>query len=222
MVKLSEREENILEIIVRDYIANAIPVSSDRVCEISGMNMSSATFRSIMGSLEDAGYLKQPYTSAGRIPTQKGYRFYVDACVMQDNSTYRTKSKPSEDPSELIRHIVSKTHLFGAFVESSREQYIQMGVGETLREPEFEDRELVKEFGDFVDIMRDISHMYGNEPAIFIEEENPVPEARSLGVVVRQRPNTGMFFIVGPSRMNYERVWQTINSLESISKIMRS
>ena len=70
---LSEREQDVLEVVIRDYIANAAPVSSERVREVSNTDASSATFRAILGNLETAGYLVQPHTSAGRVPTQKGY-----------------------------------------------------------------------------------------------------------------------------------------------------
>jgi heat-inducible transcriptional repressor len=75
---LDARKAAILEAVVTEYIGSAQPVGSQHVAKASGINVSSATIRSEMVALEHEGYLTQPHTSAGRVPTDKGYRFYVD------------------------------------------------------------------------------------------------------------------------------------------------
>ncbi|HLN17107.1 MAG TPA: heat-inducible transcriptional repressor HrcA [Acidimicrobiales bacterium] len=75
---LDPRKAAILEAVVSEYIGSAQPVGSQHVAEASGVNVSTATIRSEMVALEHEGYLIQPHTSAGRIPTDKGYRFFVD------------------------------------------------------------------------------------------------------------------------------------------------
>jgi len=77
-VKLSERSQNILEAIVLEYIRSAFPVGSQTLTKNLAFRLSSATIRNIMADLEETGYLFQPHTSAGRVPTEKGFRFYVD------------------------------------------------------------------------------------------------------------------------------------------------
>ena len=78
---LSQRSRQILEAIVEDYIATAEPVGSSAVAKRHAMTLSSATVRNVMASLEELGLLISPHTSAGRIPTEKGFRFYVDSLV---------------------------------------------------------------------------------------------------------------------------------------------
>lgn len=78
---LDERKAAILEIVVSEYITTAQPVSSSYVASVPGVGVSAATVRSEMVFLEANGYLVQPHTSAGRIPTDKGYRFFVDRLV---------------------------------------------------------------------------------------------------------------------------------------------
>ena len=73
---LTNRQNEILKIIVLEYIKLAKPVSSNLICD--ELNCSSATVRSEMASLEEEGYLEKTHTSSGRIPSNKGYRFYVD------------------------------------------------------------------------------------------------------------------------------------------------
>jgi heat-inducible transcriptional repressor len=75
---LDERKANILRAVVEEYIETAQPVGSGHVARAPGVNVSSATVRNDMAMLEQEGYLVQPHTSAGRIPTEKGYRFFVD------------------------------------------------------------------------------------------------------------------------------------------------
>jgi heat-inducible transcriptional repressor len=75
---LNERQAAILEAVVTEYIGSAEPVGSSHVANAPGVQVSSATVRSEMVALERDGYLEQPHTSAGRIPTDKGYRFFVD------------------------------------------------------------------------------------------------------------------------------------------------
>jgi heat-inducible transcriptional repressor len=76
--ELGTRRATILEAVVTEYIGTAQPVGSQHIARMAGVNVSSATVRSEMAALEHDGYLVQPHTSAGRIPTDRGYRFFVD------------------------------------------------------------------------------------------------------------------------------------------------
>ena len=78
---MDERKAAILRRVVEEYIETAQPVGSGHVARTSGLAVSPATVRNEMTALEHDGYLRQPHTSAGRIPTDKGYRFFVDAIV---------------------------------------------------------------------------------------------------------------------------------------------
>ncbi len=80
-VELSARSRQILEAIVEDYIATAEPVGSSAVARRHALTLSSATVRNVMANLEELGLLTSPHTSAGRVPTDKAYRFYVDSLV---------------------------------------------------------------------------------------------------------------------------------------------
>ncbi len=75
---LTERQKHILSIVISEYVNSAVPVSSQIIVKISDLGVSSATIRNELGVLEDLGYIMHPHTSAGRIPTDKGYRYFVD------------------------------------------------------------------------------------------------------------------------------------------------
>ena len=77
-MELNERKEKILDAVIRNYLETGEPVGSRTISKYTDLNLSSATIRNEMSDLEELGYIVQPHTSAGRIPTDKGYRFYVD------------------------------------------------------------------------------------------------------------------------------------------------
>ncbi len=87
---LDERKEKILKAIIANYLETGEPVGSRTISKMSDLSLSSATIRNEMSDLEDLGYIVQPHTSAGRIPTDKGYRFYVDT-VMAEKSLSEEK-----------------------------------------------------------------------------------------------------------------------------------
>lgn len=78
---LTDRGQKILEAIIEEYIATAQPVGSKALTQHQGIKLSPASVRNVMAELEELGYLISPHTSAGRIPTEKGYRFYVDTLL---------------------------------------------------------------------------------------------------------------------------------------------
>ncbi|HEX2868357.1 MAG TPA: heat-inducible transcriptional repressor HrcA [Ignavibacteriales bacterium] len=80
-IELSDREKSILRNIIQQFVLTASPVGSKNLTSKFGLGLSSATIRNIMADLEDAGYLNHPHTSAGRVPTDKGYRFFVDSLM---------------------------------------------------------------------------------------------------------------------------------------------
>jgi heat-inducible transcriptional repressor len=83
MPELTERQTKLLILIIRDYIESAQPVGSKRLAEHYRINLSSATIRNEMAALTEMGYLRQPHTSAGRVPTEEGYRYFVSQMMNQ-------------------------------------------------------------------------------------------------------------------------------------------
>jgi heat-inducible transcriptional repressor len=110
MELLGERDTWVLKSVVAQYIVTGEPVGSRTVAKTSGLNLSPATIRNLMLDLEEAGYLHQPHTSAGRIPTPKGFRYYVDHILpIQElghslqQQIQEALSPPAHEPQELFR-----------------------------------------------------------------------------------------------------------------------
>ena len=99
---LDERKASILRAVVEEYIHTAQPVGSGHVAQAPGVQVSSATVRNDMALLEQEGYLRQPHTSAGRVPTDKGYRFFVDELT--------GPARLDKSSAHQVRHFFDTTH----------------------------------------------------------------------------------------------------------------
>lgn len=101
--KLTPRHQNILKATIKHYIATAEPVASKTLAQKYDFNVSSATIRNVMGRLEEAGLLYQPHTSAGRIPSDSGYRTYVDHLIIPDENIDQATQKIVQQELQIAR-----------------------------------------------------------------------------------------------------------------------
>ncbi len=103
-MQLDERKQKILEAIIQTYLESGEPVGSRTVSKYTDLNLSSATIRNEMADLEEMGYILQPHTSAGRIPSDKAYRMYVDMVL-------KNKENEVEDMKGLLIQKADKIDL---------------------------------------------------------------------------------------------------------------
>ena len=233
-MKLEDRKENILDFIVRDFIKTANPVSSGRISERKAFAASSATIRNIMLELDNDGYLYQPHTSAGRAPTDKGYRYFVDNLILVSDKAFGTARPHLEFPSALseaplLEAIVADfSHELRVFASATffgeNTFHALAGFRDVFREPEFHDDSMLQNFGELVDGVEEVAKEYrdalSEEDEIFdfwIGDENIHPNARGGSTLVariglpaslakRGEPeNELILFTFGPKRMNYEK-----------------
>jgi transcriptional regulator of heat shock response len=220
---LSDRQEVVLEAVIREYITNAAPVSSQAIAHKNIVRISPATVRAVMTELEEQGYLTQPHTSAGRMPTQQGYRYFVDNCIEEEDVSHSIENRLDtlEDIRDILRYLTARTHVFSAVVEHSSGRFAHYGVEEVLQYPEFADSHRLRMFARFVDMAGVSAKRYRSllddyaAPSVFIEQENPVAEARCLSVVISPLGEEHMFFAVGPARMQYDKVLSAARSLST-------
>ncbi|GAB4171290.1 MAG: heat-inducible transcriptional repressor HrcA [Geothermobacteraceae bacterium] len=128
--ELSERNRTILEAIIEEHIATAEPVGSRTVARRHPMGLSPATIRNVMADLEDLGYLRSPHTSAGRVPTEKGYRFYVDTLLQvrqltpkeqkQLSSSYQLRGHKVEEVLRDVSRSLSSISRYTGLVMAPR------------------------------------------------------------------------------------------------------
>ncbi len=111
--RLSERASRILASLVREYIETGQPVGSATLVRRVGLGLSSATVRSVLAQLEEQGFVHQPHTSAGRIPTDRGYRFYVDTLLQmrrasRDNASVEAQLRQGTGPTALMDDLLAQ------------------------------------------------------------------------------------------------------------------
>lgn len=232
---MNKRKEEILKSIISDYIDRKAPVSSLALQKKNDFNLSSATLRNEMLDLEREGMLEQPHTSAGRIPSDRGYRYYIDHLMadreIEGQEEYILKKKIveyknryGETTKTITKILASETGGLAISTVIKKKEIYNCGISELLKEPEFsrsEDFCGVVSLCDFIDdnIDRVSEVAKGREVKIYIGQENPIIETENCSMVISnfERDNErGFIALVGPKRMKYDRNVSLINYLAKI------
>ena len=230
MINLTGREKEILKSIIEEYVKSAKPVSSRLIEKKYGFDVCPATIRIEMQKLTDAGYICQPHTSAGRIPTDKGYRFYVNELLERgfpaQKRDLRTENWIEEEMGDTVRLFQSMTKNLALFSSNLALGYLpeknilwKEGWEEMLREPEFKESDFLSEFtsllGDFEEDIKELKP--GSGIRVYIGKENPFSHAKEFSTIVSncRLPNKeeGLLAIVGPKRMSYDKNIASLNHL---------
>lgn len=241
---ISTRRESILQLIIEDYIETAQPVGSKQLIDRHKLDVSSATIRHEMAELEQEGYLHQPHISAGRVPTERAYLYYLQHVVEPKKERIETEdfmSSRSETGSQILPEIQSWTlqddeiilkmyakrlaELSGETVVVATESHARyyIGVSNLFQKPDFEDLELLRSLSTFFDqfdeVMARIYEDVEDEPVVYIGSSNPFGDAMSTILIHYElRRLQGLLGLVGPLRMNYGR---NVALLERARELMR-
>ncbi|HSR88858.1 MAG TPA: winged-helix domain-containing protein [Candidatus Udaeobacter sp.] len=210
------RGEKILNLVIENYIANAEPVGSKFLVSAAGLDLSEATVRNELRALEEEGYLTHPHTSAGRIPTEKGYKHYIKNLNL-------AKSNISKNDSKVLVNSLDKTSdhdldiksLAKTMVELSNETVIiafspeniyYTGLTNLFNKPEFDERSVAAEifevFDNCEDSMEDFFAKVEDNPKYFFGNEHPFGEM--VSVLSMRFGKEGLVAILGPQRMDYK------------------
>lgn len=216
---MKPRQEKILRYIIEEYIKNAVPVGSNALARKFNFKISSATLRIEMGELTDMGYLVQPHTSAGRIPTEKAYRFFIEKFCQPRLSSKVEKDfeeifNEEGDDERMIREIGKLIALVSKNISILffEDEVFWQGLSYLLSQPEFykiDDILSVVEtfesiFNSSFGELEDETKMSGNEIKIYIGEENPLRKDNDLALILGGIDNRGLVGILGPTRMDYQ------------------
>jgi transcriptional regulator of heat shock response len=205
---LSDRQGEMLNSIVLEYISSAQPVSSQVIEDHFSFGISPATIRNEMKLLESEGYLLQPHISAGRIPTDQGYRFFVD--TVYTDQDYVQEPSISEI---ILRELAQSTHSLVLWRSANRLQ--KEGWEFLLDEPEFDDRQYVKSFTVFLsDVEKNFTATHSQNIQVFIGKENPYSNVHDFSIII-----SGDISLAGPKRMAYDKNIQSIKSIWKKKKL---
>ena len=235
MASITERQGDILKNIIGEYIKFAKPVSSHLLEEKYCFNICPATIRIEMQKLTDNDYLYQPHTSAGRVPTNKGYRFFVDnfltEITIKDSSDIQCAKKTIKKEKENIFNFIAKTteilaELSSSFVMAGsfkRSFFSKYGWGQIFKEPEFENRDFLLDFVEFLGCFeKDIEEINIDfEPRIYIGEESSIDKSAGFSIIFSKctfpEQDDGFISILGPTRMSYSK---NIGLIHSLTKLL--
>ena len=218
---MTERQKQILTAIIEQYAEVAVPVGSSLLAKV--FSVSSATVRAEMAELERLGYIAQPHTSAGRVPTDKGYRFYVNNIA--DTPQTPTPERGAERaltarvtdgglPDRTIRNavdtLVELTHNLG--IGTIGNQLYMSGLSNLFGQPEFIGGHQVQQVANLLDNLEPwLREARPNEPlSVYIGSENPIGRSAGVSLIISRfrSPFSDHSYIgvLGPTRQSYRDV----------------
>ncbi|OGC13409.1 hypothetical protein A3J90_06075 [candidate division WOR-1 bacterium RIFOXYC2_FULL_37_10] len=232
--QITERKREILGAVVEDYINTAEPVGSFTITKHYLKSISPATVRNEMQELEQCGYITHPHTSSGRIPTDNGYRYYIDNIMETKKISGREitliKSgikKIGRGIEEIMRgslkmlsSLLNYATVFVSF--GKKERTMSSGISKILNQPEFQSVENIKNVIETLEheqlICRILEEYSKFEPlTIHIGHENKFKHMKDLSIVVAHHNLRGFdpcaIGIIGPTRMDYNRVTSVLRQI---------
>jgi len=234
-VDFQSRRRAVLTATVNKYIKEATPVASEDIADI--FDLSSATIRNIFSELEDSGLLTHPYTSGGKVPTAKGYRYYVDFLLSQIElldeekelilKEFKREIKHLEDVLEKTSEVISTiTRYTGivSFVEW-QDKFFYKGISRIMEQPEFQDldkvRLLIRMIEEKQRLLDIINRDFKGKVKVYIGDELGCEDMENYAIVVvqysRKDAPLGRLAVLGPTRMEYEHI---IPAMEYLSDIV--
>jgi transcriptional regulator of heat shock response len=211
---MTPRQETLLKELLEKYINQAEPVSSALLAK--RMRVSSATVRNELSELESLGYLEQPHTSAGRIPTLKGYQFYVQR--------YLSPKEPVDAVAKRLKACVNANHTAKALAKElaefshaavmvalNKDSFYYTGISELFAQPEFNDQRTVVSISRVLDVLGEaLETLYehaSSETTVLIGDANPLAPNCALFVnrCSVDKGQEGVLALLGPLRTDYNR-----------------
>ncbi|PIP17997.1 MAG: hypothetical protein COX43_01220 [Parcubacteria group bacterium CG23_combo_of_CG06-09_8_20_14_all_35_9] len=230
---MNERQKELFGKIIEEYIRLAQPIASGHLQKKGGLSISAATIRNEMTKIEEEGYIYQPFTSAGRVPTEKGYRFYIKNFLrsQKPNKEFqkflkRIKMEDKDSYEKLIKRvakIISQASKGMVVVGFAPQDIYYTGIRNLFSQPEFVRQKLifslseiidhfdesVEKLFEIIDEFTDASfgpNKFFPRLKILIGRDNPISRQCSIIVMrYKVRELEGLFGILGPIRMDYNR-----------------
>ena len=219
---LDDRKKRILQAIIEDYVKFAEPIASKIIVERYELDLSSATIRNEMAALEELGLIEKTHTSSGRIPSDLGYRYYVDS-IMSDTekfdegiassvSNFRNEEHDLDNISKILSYLTHYT-----LISSDDDNIYLYGRNNVFDYPEFRDFEKLRRFMYLLEeeeLIKGILKSYlDNDISIRIGCENLFDEVKDYSIITFGYQDLGTIALIGPKRMDYSKVMNYIRYL---------
>lgn len=223
---MTDRQAQILSAVVEQYAEVASPVGSSLLAKL--FNVSPATIRSEMAQLEVMGFIAQPHTSAGRIPTDKGYRFYVNNISKDEisnqlegggfrylQSSIASAGQYQQAVKSAVEGLVKLTNNLG--VATIGDTIYMSGLTHLFAQPEFSGGSAIKSVANLLDNLEPwLNEAKLNQPlSIYIGTENPIGKASGCSLIISKFnspfSHKSYIGIIGPTRQSYKNVMQLVD-----------
>ena len=225
MSDLNDRQRQLLKIIIEEYVNSAEPVGSETIDKKHNLGVSPATIRNEMAHLTEMGYLRQPHTSAGRVPTSMGMRVYIDELMKEKEISVAAEVSIKEGlwaeryqqerlMREAVKALAKRCSMLGIALDCNGQIYYA-GAANILDWPEFYDidvtRFVLSLFDEFPTLQEIIGKAQGPDPIhILFGEDLEYENFRTTGFVFTRfaqgEGKTGVVGVIGPARMNFPLV----------------
>ncbi len=223
---MTDRQQQILNAIVEQYAEVASPVGSSLLAKL--FNVSSATIRAEMVELERLGFIAQPHTSAGRVPTDKGYRWYVNNLASAKGIVKESERRAERALTARVQHaglpertirnavdtLVELTHNLG--LATIGNQLYMSGLSNLFGQPEFMQSNQVRQVAQLLDNLEPwLREAAPGEPLnVYIGQENPIGRSAGCSLIISKfrSPYSDQSYIgvLGPTRQSYRDVMQLV------------
>ncbi len=212
---MNDRQVQLFKLVTEHYIATAEPVGSKFLVAEAGLEWSEATVRNDLRALEDEGLLTHPHTSAGRIPTTKGYRSYLNDIVWADQKLKKTGREKLEQVA-ISNHDLYKRQLAKTLVDLTSEMvlvteslssFYYTGLSSLFAQPEFKDVEEITNFSRLFDQFERCVALFtdqvGSDACCFVGGEHPFGERMGVIAIKFGVERDEILAVLGPERMDY-------------------
>ena len=204
---MTERQDLLIKQLVEHYTLTAEPVAS---AYLSGkIKMSSATVRNDLVELEQNGFIEQPHTSSGRVPSLKGYRYYLQKHLKAIEPSKKIKIASAkailqEQPVKSLAKTLAQQANNAILVAFDEDHFYYTGFSYLFSHPEFIEKQLIINIAGVIDhldqVMATIYQQASNDVSVLIGDENPISDDT---VLIASKIDHILLTILGPRRMNY-------------------
>lgn len=227
---MEERQNKLLTLVIENYIKTAEPIGSKFLVEKAGLDWSEATVRNELRALEEDGYLSHPHTSAGRVPTTKGYEHYLrqlnlasGVTSQKDSDLLRAAFRAYNDFEQAMKNVakmlveVSDETVLIAF---SPEKVYYTGLSNLFEKPDFEEIKQIASISEAFDnseeSLPEFFEKVKNEPDFYLGDEHPFGNKLSVVASRFGVNNKSLIVLLGPQRMNYKKNWSLVHKIIEI------
>lgn len=220
MQALETRKNQLFQAIVRQHIALGEPIGSKVLVEQAGLDCSSATVRNDLAALEQDGYLTHPHTSAGRVPTEKGWRMYLEQFLKEvpvpkksQDALGKAKAEGTDDNHSLkqVAKTLAELSQQTAIIGFGPDDTYYTGLSHLFNKPEFAELDLMQHLSEVIDhldtaMRKLLRSSTTNDVQVLVGSDNPIDERCSLLVIRPAHVEDRVFALLGPMRMDYDRL----------------